>query len=144
MVPDKGGIIVFHYCEMCPRTWYCTNSARFQHDFHCDAIVFRCVVERFGRTSWFVVRTSECIVVVASVGRKRLSGREAIAMNSFQNTLLLLVVCLACFGLGGVSSIEVRDPTPQSLRGAAAEESDVRKRKQFGRASERGSQVLIA
>ena len=46
-------------------------------------------------------------------------------MHSFQKTLLLLIVCLACFCLGGVSSIEVRDPTPQSLRGAAAEESNV-------------------
>ena len=64
-------------------------------------------------------------------------------MNSFQNTLLLLVVCLACFGLGGVSSIEVRDPTPQSLRGAAAEESNA-KESNAEEANERGSQVLVA
>ena len=103
-----------HYCERRPCTWYCTDSARFQHDFHCDAIVFRCVVERFGLHRPNVVGTSvhrrRC-----KRRAKRLSGREAIAMNSFQNTLLLLIVCLACFGLGGVSSIEVRDPTPQSL-----------------------------
>ena len=48
MVSDKGELLFSIIVKGVFRTWYCTGNARFQHDFHCDAIVFRCVVERFG------------------------------------------------------------------------------------------------